>query len=156
MSENKLNKFVWENLVEFFNNPDEITKFTDDSAPSYVDDELKHLETEIEKTKKGRKRLFQLVSLSEDDDLDLEEIKEELRTLQIKEKELTAKYTQLSNEIKAEKIKEPSQLALEKAVEVYLEKRTQDFSFEEKQNLIRMIAKEILIIDSETVHIQLF
>lgn len=155
MSENKLNKFVWESLLEFFNNPEKINEFTDEAAPNYIEDELNHLETEIEKTKKGRKRLFQLVTLSEDD-LDLEEIKEQIRDLQLKEKELTAKYTQLSDEIKAEKIKEPSQLALERAVEVYLEKRTQEFSFDEKQNLIRMIAKEILIIDSETVHIQLF
>jgi site-specific DNA recombinase len=156
MSENKLNTFVWDSLLEFFNNPDKINEFTDEEIPKYVEDEIKHLETEIAKTKKGRKRLFQLVSLSEDDDLDLEEIKEQIRELQLKEKELTSKYNQLTEELKADKIKEPSQLALEKAIEVYLENRTQEFSFEEKQNLIRMIVKEITIIDSETVHIQLF
>jgi site-specific DNA recombinase len=157
MSENKLNHFVWETLVEWLNNPEKINEFTDDqTTPNYIEDELKHLETEIEKTKKGRKRLFQLVSLSEDDDLDLEEIKEQIRESTLKEKELTLKYTQLSNEIKVEKTKEPSQLALEQAVEVYLEKRSQEFTFEDKQNLIRMAVKEITIIDSETVHITLF
>jgi site-specific DNA recombinase len=156
MSENKLNKFVWESLLEFFNNPEKINEFSDDEAPNYIEEELQRLDTEIEKTKKGRKRLFQLVTLSEDDDLDLEEIKEQIRELQLKEKELTSKYTQLSNEIKVEKEKEPSQLALEKAIEVYLEKRTQEFTFDEKQDLIRMIVKEITIIDSENVHISLF
>jgi site-specific DNA recombinase len=106
--------------------------------------------------KKGRKRLFQLVSLSEDDDLDLEEIKEQIRELQLKEKELTNKYNQLTSEIKAEKEKEPSQLALEKAIEYFMEKRAEDFPFEEKQTLIRMAVKEIVIVDKETVHIHLF
>jgi site-specific DNA recombinase len=156
MSENKLNKFVWETLLDFFNNPEKINEFTENEAPNYVEAELQHLVAEIEKTKKGRKRMFQLVSLSDDDDLDLEEIKEQIRELQLKEKELTAKYTQLSNEIKAEKSKEPSQLALEKAIESYVIKKDQDFTFEEKQNLIRMAVKEITIIDSENVHINLF
>lgn len=156
MSENKLNKFVWDSLLEFFNNPEKINEFTDNEAPNYIEDELIHIESEIEKTKKGRKRMFQLVSLSEDDDLDLEEIKDELRELQLKEKELTSKYNQLQNEIKAEKGKEPSQLALEKAIESYVIKKDQDFTHEEKQNLIRMAVKEITIIDSETVHINLF
>ncbi|MEH7254353.1 recombinase family protein [Neobacillus niacini] len=156
MSENKLNTFVWDNLLEFFNNPDKINEFTDDETPKYIEDETKHLETEIQKTKKGRKRLFQLVTSSEDDDLDLEEIKEEIRNLQLKEKELTIKYNQLTDELKVDKIKEPSQLALGKAIEVYLENRTQEFSFEEKQHLIRMIVKEVTVVDSETVNIQLF
>jgi site-specific DNA recombinase len=111
MSENKLNHFVWETLVDWLNNPEKISEFTDDATPNYIEDEMNHLETEIEKTKKGRKRLFQLVTLS--DDLDLEEIKDQIRELQLKEKELTNKYTQLTDEIKADKEKEPSQLALE-------------------------------------------
>jgi site-specific DNA recombinase len=156
MSENKLNTYVWDSLLEFFNNPEKINEFTDEETPKYIEDEIQHLESEIEKTKKGRKRLFQLVTLSEDDDFDLEEIKEQIRNLQLKEKELTLKYNQLTEELKADKVKEPSQLALEKAIEVYLENRTQELNFEEKQNLIRMIVKEINVIDSETVNIQLF
>jgi site-specific DNA recombinase len=156
MSENKLNHFVWETLIDWFNNPEKISEFTEEETPVYVEVELKHLETEIEKMKKGRKRLFTLVSLSEDDDLDLEEIKEQIRELQLKEKELTNKYNQLTNEIKAEKEKEPSQLAFEKAVEAYLEKRTQDFTFDEKQALIRMAVKEIVIVNKDLVHIHLF
>jgi site-specific DNA recombinase len=156
MSENKLNHFVWETLVDWFNNPEKISEFTDEETPTYIEDEIKHLETEIERTKKGRKRLFQLVSLSEDDDLDLEEIKEQIRELQLKEKELTNKYTQLTSEIKAEKEKEPSQLALEQAREAYFEKRTQEFTHEEKQSLIRMAVKEIVIVDKDLVHIHLF
>jgi site-specific DNA recombinase len=156
MSENKLNHFVWETLVDWLNNPEKISEFTDQEQPTYIEDEMKHLETEIEKTKKGRKRLFTLVSLSEDDDLDLEEIKEQIRELQLKEKDLQSKYNQLTNEIKAEKEKEPSQLALEVAIDYYMEKRAEEFSFEEKQALIRMAVKEIVIVNKDLVHIHLF
>lgn len=156
MSENKLNKYVWENLIEVFNNPDKINEFNEDASKNYIEEELKHLETEIEKTKKGRKRLFQLVSLSEDDEIDLEEIKDQIRELQLKEKELTIKYTQLSNEIKVGKEKEPSQLALEKAIDMYVKNLTKEFPFEEKKDIIRIAVKEVTIIDSDTIHIQLF
>lgn len=156
MSENKLNSFVWEQLLGVFDNPDKINEFADDAPKDYVEEELNHLETEIERTKKGRKRLFTLVSLSEDDDLDLGEIKEQIRELQLKEKELQSKYTQLAEERKANQANVPNQKILEKAIEVYIQKREMDFSFEEKQTVIRMAVKEITIIDSETIHIQLF
>lgn len=156
MSENKLNTYVWDNLIAIFNDPDKIKEVQEEKENNYHEEELTHLSSEIEKTKKGRKRLFQLVTSSEDDDLDLEEIKDEIRTLQIKEKELTTKYTQLKNGIKAEKKKEPNQLTLEKAIEMYVEKQTQEFSFDDKQHLIRLAVKEITMVDSDTVHIQLF
>jgi site-specific DNA recombinase len=158
MSENKLNHFVWNKLVEWFNNPEQISGFTDQETPTYIEDEIKHLEAEIEKTKKGRKRLIKLASLSdeEEDDLDLEEIKTELRELQLKEKELTNKYNQLTNEIKAEKEKEPSEYSLEAAIEYYMEKKTEDLPFEEKQTIIRMAVKEIVIVNKDLVHIHLF
>jgi site-specific DNA recombinase len=156
MSENKLNTFVWENLIDIFNNPDKIKEFKEDVTPNYVEDELKHLEAEIEKTKKGRKRLFQLVSLDEDNELDLEEIKNQIRDLQVKEKELTTKYNQLTEEIKEEQETESSQYALQSAIDLYVLKKEKELSIEEKQTILRMAVKEVIIIDSETVHIQLF
>jgi site-specific DNA recombinase len=156
MSENKLNTFVWNNLIEIFNNPKKIQEFKEESTPNYIEDEMKHLETEIEKTKKGRKRLFTLVSLSEDDEIDLEEIKDQIRDLQAKEKDLQTKYNQLLTEIKAEQETESSQFALEQAIDLFITKKERELTFEEKQTIIRMAVKEIMIIDSETVHIQLF
>lgn len=156
MSENKLNNFVWENLVDIFNDPDKIKEYKDTSTPNYIEEELKHLEEEIEKTKKGRKRLFQLVSLSEDDDLDLEEIKEQIRELQIKEKELQSKYTELTAEIKEEQEQETSQFALNQAIDLYFTHKGKELPFEYKQTIIQTATKEITIIDSDTVHIQLY
>jgi site-specific DNA recombinase len=156
MSENKLNKFVWEELVKVFNDPGRLEQFNEGTEKSYLQDELTHLENEIEKTKKGRKRLFQLVSLSEDDDIDLEEIKEQIRDLQIKEKKLQTKYNQINEELKAGQPKESNQLAFQKAVDMYLTNEGKELSFEDKQAIIRMSTKEITIVDSETIQINIF
>ena len=118
--------------------------------------EKNKLNKEIEKAKKGRKRLFTLVSLSEDDDMDLEEIKEQIRDLQNKEKTLQAKYNELSEEINSSSQKEHSQTALEKAVDIYLNKDSDDFSLEDKQKILRTLVKEITIIDSDTINIHIF
>jgi site-specific DNA recombinase len=156
MSENKLNAFVWDNLIEIFNNPEKIKEMKEENVPNYIEEELKHLETEIEKTKKGRKRLFTLVSLSEDDEIDLEEIKDQIRDLQVKEKDLQTKYNQLLAEIKEEQQTESSQLSLQAAIDYFIVKKDGEFTFDDKQTIIRMAVKEVMIIDSETVHIQLF
>ncbi len=156
MSENKLNKHVWETLLNILNNPEKFNEYPETNTPNYIKDEIQHLLIEIEKTKKGRKKLFKLVSQDEDDLLDqdsIEEIKQEIRELQLKEKELTNKYNQLTSEIKEEKEKEPNKLALEKAFEAYVEKKEEEFTFEEKRDLIRLAFREVIIIDSETVHI---
>jgi site-specific DNA recombinase len=156
ISENKLNKYVWEQLVEIFNDPSRMDQFSEETENTYIQDELKHLEEEIEKTKKGRKRLFQLVSLSEDDDMDLEEIKDQIRDLQIKEKNLQNKYNQIKDELKAGQKSEPNEMAFMKAVEYYLTKNSDNLPLDDKQVIIRMCVREIILIDSETVQINIF
>jgi predicted transcriptional regulator len=89
-----------------------------------------------------------------EDDLDLEEIKNQIRLSQQKEKELKTKYNQILDTIKAPK--ENSYLGLEKAIEEYMIHNTKEFTFEQKKHIINLAVKEITIIDSENVHIQLF
>jgi site-specific DNA recombinase len=155
MSENKLNTFVWDTVIDLLANPEKIKDFSGKEETSYIKDELEHLEKEIEKTKKGRKRLFQLISLSEDDDFDLEEIKEQIRDLQLKEKDLQTKYNELKEESQP-KEDTRSEKAFDTAMDLYVMNREKEFSLEEKKNLINTIVKEIILIDSDTVTIQLF
>lgn len=157
MSENKLNSFVWEKIIGLLDDPSKIMDFKEEAPnTSHREAELQHIEGEIEKTKKGRKRLYTLISLGDDDDLDLTEIKAEIKESQTKEKALVQQYTQLYQELKAMKDSEPNEGLLEKAIDLYLARKDKEFTFEEKQELLRILVKEITIIDSETVHIQLF
>ena len=156
MSENKLNRFVWETIVELFNDPKKIASFSEQEEKTYIKDEMEYLLSEIEKTKKGRKRLFTLVSLGEDDDMDLEEVKEQIRELQLKEKTLQNKYNEIIAENEVATAKEPSIVALESAISIYMDNRGNEFSNEQKQEILRRVIKEISIVDSETINIQLF
>lgn len=155
MSENKLNRIVWDSVVEMLNNPNKIKDYRGTEEKTYIKEELEHLQTEIEKTKKGRKRLFTLVSLGEDDDMDLEEIKEQIRELQLKEKDLQSKYTQLSQENNTEN-NQASEKALETAIKLYMSNNDKTFTFDEKQTLIRTLVQEVYVVDSETVRIHTF
>jgi site-specific DNA recombinase len=155
MSENKINSYIWDSVIDLLTNPEKIKEFRGEEEKTYLKDELEHLQQEIEKTKKGRKRLFTLVSLSEEDDLDLEEIKDQIRELQLKEKDLQSKYNQLQDELKPTK-NEHSETAFEAALNMYLINKEKEFSFEQKQQIIRTVVKEVVIIDSQTVSIHTF
>lgn len=159
IGENKLNRIVWENLVELLNDSKKIEEFTHNNKeekPNYLENELDQLEKEIEKTRKGRKRLFQLVSISEDDDIDLEEIKEQIRNLQSREKELQAKYEEIKEEIEAIEEEEPTESILKQAAEMYFAHGGKEIPKEEKRKIICSVVKEVLVIDGENIKIYLF
>ncbi len=156
MSENKLNKHVWDNVVDLFNNPEKLNQFSEETdQTNYIQMELEHLEKEIEKTKKGRKNLIKLARLSDGEDTDLEEILSEIRDLQLKENELTNQYTLLEEQIKENEDSKPNEDIFAKAAEMYFQNK-KEFSFEVKQKLIRMMVKQVLVYDKDTVEIQLF
>lgn len=155
MSENKLNKYIWEKVIEVLNNPDKIKNYEGKEEKTYIKDELLHLEEEIEKTKKGRKRLFKLVSLSEDDDMDLEEIKDQIRELQLKEKSLQSKYNEILKEINKD-TKSGTGATLQSAIDMFFNHDTKEFTFDDKQQIIRLAVKEVEVVDSDTVRMILF
>lgn len=155
MSENKLNKFVWESIVEILNNPEKIKEYEDKPKQTYIYEEMRHLEGEMEKMKKGRKRLITLISLSEDD-MDLEEIKDQILEMQTKEKSLQEQYTKLQEEVKANEESGPNKNVLDSAVEYYYNIKGENLTTEEKQKVLRMLVKEIEVIDKDSIHIDLF
>jgi len=152
----EVDKHVWDQIQTFLNNPEVLLSYQETAATveSFEEKELKRLEEEIEKTKKGRKRLLTLISLS--DDLDLQEIKDQIISLQSKEKNLREQYTNLQTELEAEKKKETNTEVLKQAIELYFNLKEEEFTFDQKQKLIRMITKEIRVLDKETVEIITF
>lgn len=142
--------------MDLLSDPKKIAEFREQDEKTYLKEEMEYVLAEIEKAKKGRKRLFQLVSLSEDDDMDLEEIKEQIRNLQLKEKKLQDKYNEMLNENEVAAGKEPSVVALESAINMYMKNKKNEFSFEHKQEILRRVIKEVMVVDSETINIQIF
>lgn len=156
MSENKLNNIVWTHLIELFNNPEKLNDYQDEQQDNFLHNEIEIIEKEIEKTKKGRKRLIGLISLTDEDEMDLEEIKDEIRTLQQKENELKKQYTLIMEQLKGNEEKSPNEDIFRKAIDLYINRKEKEFSFEDKQSIIRLIVKEVLVFDKDTVEIHLF
>lgn len=155
MSENKLNRWVWEGVQEFINNPDKISVHQEKKKETYQKEELEMMKLEIEKAKKGRQRLIKLISLS-DDDIDIEEIKEQMVELQQKENNLKEQYTQMEEVIKGDKESSVSQIALKSAIDYYRTFKGKNMTLNDQRDLIRLLVKQVIIKDSETVDIITF
>lgn len=154
MSENKLNNHVWSSIIDMLNNPENINEIKDRPEKTYINEEIKHLEEEIEKTKKGRQRLITLISL--DDNMDLEEVKDKIRELQSKEKSLLEQYTKYQEEIKANETTGPNVTAFDAALKYYLETKGVASSLEGKRTLLRIIVREIEVVDKDTINLYVF
>lgn len=153
----ELDTHIWEQIEILLNNPEQMVAFQEVAATgeTFEEKELKRLEEEIERTKKGRKRLITLITLSEED-LDLNEIKDQIMKLQTKEKNLQTQYTELKREMEAEQQKETNLDLLKQAIDLYLVHKEEDIPFDLKQTIIRLIVKEIRIHDKETAEIITF
>lgn len=150
----KLDEAVWEHVHHLLNNPDEISTFKQSKkVTAMFENELKQLEKELEKNKKGRQRLISLVAQS--DDLDLSDIQEQLEEMKSKEKSLQKKYTQLEKDLKAAK-GESNEDMITSAIRYYSENKD-SLDFEDRKVIIRQMVKQIYVSkDHEEVDIHLF
>ncbi|KAF0994418.1 DNA-invertase hin [Geobacillus sp. TFV-3] len=152
----EIENVVWAHLIELFNNPDRLHDFQPERTDgNFEKAELDRLEKEIERARKGRKRLLSLVTMSDDDEIDLGEIKEEIRRLQQREKDLTEQYAQLEQQLRALQDKKPSEHILREAMDFFT-RHKDELSFEIKQAIVRKVIKEIRVVDKDDIEIILF
>ncbi|AMV11707.1 DNA recombinase [Geobacillus thermoleovorans] len=150
----EIEKVVWSHLMDIFNNPDRLHDFQPERTDgNFEKAELDRLAKEIERARKGRKRLLNLVTIS--DDIDLEEIKEEIRRLQQREKDLTEQYAQLEQQLRALQDTKPSEHILREAIDFFM-RHKDELSFETKQAIVRKAIKEIRVLDKDDIEIILF
>lgn len=154
----ELETVVWNHVLGILNEPERMLKENqNNSAKKYQQQELEHIEKELEKIKKGRKNLVSLAAMSDDADADLLEIKTKLADLKVKEETLQEQYTKLQNEIKQQGQGKQSLVRLKRAIELYMVNREKDFPFDVKQSIIRTLVKQIYLSkDHETLDIHLF
>ncbi|WP_047758094.1 recombinase family protein [Geobacillus sp. ZGt-1] len=151
----EIENVVWAHLIEIFNNPDRLHDFQPAGTEGKFEKaELDRLKKEIERARKGRKRLLSLVAMS-DDEIDLEEIKQEIRRLQQWEKDLTEQYTQLEQQLRALQEKKPSEHILREAMDFFT-RHKDELSFETKQAIVRKVIREIRVLDKDDIEIVLF
>jgi site-specific DNA recombinase len=152
MSENKLNKVVWDNVYNIIKNPNLVEAMDESSGNDHLVKELDMINTELEKNKKGRQRLVKLVSLSED--IDTSDIIEELGEMQ----ERFTKLSEKKQEIEIELNTEPSvdRSNVESISRRYNNIVETQLTREDNKELIRSLVKEVIVVDKDTVRINLF
>ena len=141
-----LEREVWEKIVRWLNNPDEIAAaaegIAEEETSSFEEMEINRLKAEIERAKEGRKRLLNLfaqgLSISED------EIRESIRELKEKEDELRERLEKIQEMIKERERSRYSEGLIREAAEFYLNKQG-ELTFEDKKEIIRHVVKEVVV-----------
>ncbi|WCK53566.1 recombinase family protein [Aneurinibacillus sp. Ricciae_BoGa-3] len=146
---------VWETIRSWLEQPDEIAAAveadTEREEIPYGQTELTRLEKEIEKAKEGRKRIVSLFAAGLD--ISEAEVRETMRDLKEKEEKYTKQLAELNSKMKESKQARFNQNLLNEAAEYYLTKRKDELTFDDKQQLIRQLAREIIVYED---HIEIF
>ncbi|MED4083855.1 recombinase family protein [Halalkalibacterium halodurans] len=149
----KLEDVVWKQIREILDNPEKIENHkVERETPNFELEQINILEKEIEKAKKGRKKLMQTFAM--DDDLEADEMRELLIELKQKEDKLKEDLEKTKEKVAAVASRKNSEEALKKAVEIYVNNGSP--AFEDKQKLLRTLIKEIIIYDEEDIEIVYF
>lgn len=153
----ELDKQVWGEIVEWLNQPDQIAvaaeevKNSHDHTTTFEEAEMVRIQKDLEKVKKGRKRLLRL--FAEELDISEEEIRQSIREMKEKEEQLTNQLKEL-NELKRDREQmQYSQELIREAAEYYFNKGQDELTFEDKKELIRHIVREILVFEN---HIEIY
>jgi site-specific DNA recombinase len=143
----ELDQEVWETVVSWLNNPEKIAAAkgvkTDEQKKSLEEVEIARLEAEIEKARKGRKRLLKL--FAEGLDISEEEVRQSIRELKEKEETLLKQLEELKQTVQSLKQSDYSQKLIKEAAEYYLNKGQGELTFEDKQSLIRQVVREVRV-----------
>lgn len=149
-----LDNIVWERVHNWLSQPEEIAAASMETAQENMSElEITRVERELEKTKAARKKLIKL--FSSDIGLGEEEIREELRELADKEEALKKHHVELLAQMEGLEDLESSRNLLKETLEYYLTLNPEELTFEDKQNLIRRVVKEVRV-SKEEVHIVTF
>ena len=156
MSENKLNHHVWSMIVELLDDPKKVKKHKEHPQRVFRDDEIKHIEVQIKRAKLGRKRLLTLFSMSEDHDMNIEEVKEKMRELQQTETDLQTQLANFQTEVSAKETSSFNTLMLRDAIKYYLTSEATHLEIEERQKILQMIIEEVEVVNPDQINVQTF
>ncbi|MCM3716918.1 recombinase family protein [Fictibacillus phosphorivorans] len=143
----KLEKEVWNAILTWLNEPNEIVAATEkeqsDLSMDFEKIEIERLENEIKKVKGGRKKLLSL--FTHDLDISEEEIKQSLQDLKEKEARILKDLNELKTRMKVNKYHIYGKNLMQEAAIFYLSKGQEELTFEDKKALIRHVVKEIKV-----------
>jgi site-specific DNA recombinase len=144
----ELDEEVWNTVLAWLNEPDQIAASMEEvegpAELSYEEAEIERLTKEMDKTKSRRKNLIKLFADEMDNDSQ-EVIKDELRKLTEHEKDLKELIHLNEERQNTRKGNDYSKQIMSEAIQYYLNREAKEWTFEEQQQLIRMVVKEVRV-----------
>lgn len=140
-----LDEEVWKTVLNWLNQPEEIAASAEEEVSNSLEQtEIERMEKEIEKLRNKRKNLIKLFA-SMDDESEQEIVRQEMRELSENEKSLTSRIEALKSKVGNAKNQEYSKKIFMDAAEYYLTKGSDELTFEDRQELIREVVREIRV-----------
>lgn len=146
----KLDDIVWDKMKEILDDPNKINEYNKSVDVSWELNQVQNMNNEIEKVQKGRERLYSLFAM---DGLNPEEIQKQIVDLQVKEDNLKEELIKLNSKIQSASKKTDVEQVKQMMGE-YINKA--EFKFEDKRHIVRLLVKQITLIDKENLRIELF
>ncbi|QJC52724.1 recombinase family protein [Paenibacillus albicereus] len=151
----KLDEEVWQTVLAWLTRSDHQTAAAEEVARpdrSLEELEFERIEKEIEKVGNRRKNLIKLFAEIEDE-IGQSDIRNELRDLAEKEKQMKSNLEQLQVKMGNQKSREFTKQAEDDLIAHYLSKDLDNLSFEDKQEIIRSLVREVRVYKGERVDI---
>lgn len=146
----KLDEMVWNTVLEWLKAPeaiDEVAATSDNSVnDSFEEAELQRIERELEKIKNGRKKLIKAYTA---DLIEQEDFEQEVKEFNAKEERLKKEQAELIERLNAKESDKYRENILKEACEQFLSKPPEEFTHEEKQDLIRYVVREVRVYKDE-------
>ncbi len=147
----KLDADIWEQVRDMLNDPAGIAQASkrNDDEINYEEMELNRITDEIKSTQEGRKRLLKLFA----DGLDIsdDEMRSSLKELKDKEEDLKKRYAEALSKIKENETSEYSKKIYEEVANHLLSMGEKELTFEDKQELIRYVVREVIVYKDKVV-----
>lgn len=154
ISEKKLNENVWLEIEEWISKIKEVQETGEWMPKSYVLLEIEEIQKQIKNCESGRKRLLELLTILEDDDIDLQEIKEKIHAIHVEERELSIQLKEKEQQLVKER--NPNRSVLKKAIDSYFRTKNKILTTKEKQEILRVLIKEVQVVDADRLRILTF
>lgn len=153
----EVDKAVWSEVLNWLSQNIEVKSLTFNSEKALKYNELSNINRNIERVRKGRQNLINMLSTAQDelDELTIGEVSRKLAVLKQEEEKLTEKRKQIKYIIDFEGCNINELKSVKDVLLYYIIKSPEEISFEDKKELLRYAVKEIKVFEDE-IHIHGF
>jgi site-specific DNA recombinase len=143
----ELDNIVWNNVFNWLSQPDNILSEddTEENLDSFEMSEVERIEKILIDKKEGKKRLLSLIINSQADGIDDEDIKDILSKTSDEIEKLNIQLNEIKQRLEVKDDDLLRENLLQQATNYYLNLNPNEITFEDKQELIRFLVREVRV-----------